>query len=237
MYGRYLLIIASILLMGSSSVSGEDRQAGNTGPYVELQAGVAIPSDIEARSGGATTSFNYDAGFIVGGAVGYQLTDRFRAEFNLSYRQSDFDGLSDDSVTIVGASDVGILAGMVNGYFDFDLNGPITPYVGFGVGVGWINANLDSSAPGIGGAPGSLTINDSSTEFAWNVMGGVTFRLSDTLMLNCGYRYLLTQRPTLDGTARIPVGGVGIPVLIETPLSTTGSVVVHEVLLGARYEF
>jgi len=78
------------------------------------------------------------AGYVVGGALGYQFTNTFRLEGELSYRNNDLDKLivkGDDynfDLPLVG--DISSLAYMVNALFALPVNWTFIPYFGFGLG-------------------------------------------------------------------------------------------------------
>ena len=74
---------------------------------------------------------------------------------------------------------------MANAIIDFDNSSPFTPYVGGGVGVGFVDVNYAPSATTI--------IDDSSTQFAYQVMGGVEYEISPKTSLFAGYRYRATS--------------------------------------------
>ncbi len=78
-----------------------------------------------------------------------------------------------------------------NLYFDIPLDGALTPYLGAGAGYGWASGNDEG--------------------FAFALMAGVDFALTDRLSADLGYRY----RQVLDG---------------DDPHD-------HQVLLGLRYSF
>jgi opacity protein-like surface antigen len=74
---------------------------------------------------------------------------------------------------------------MVNAFYDFDLDGPFTPYVGVGIG----NANSD-----VVYAPSNTPVlNGSDDGFAWQVIGGVSYELTDSLDLFANYRYFSAE--------------------------------------------
>ena len=61
--------------------------------------------------------------------------------------------------------------------------GGISPYLGGGLGVGFVNVDVDS----ISGV--SLDASDSETGFAYQVGGGLMWGLTDDVALDLGYRY------------------------------------------------
>jgi OOP family OmpA-OmpF porin len=215
---RVLALTTAVLVsLLSSGASAEN--AFSAGPYVQLDVGLAIVGNSDISLGGVSGDAEFDPGFAVGGAIGYRFEEWLRAEVNLSYRQADIDKLTALGYTLAGAGDAGAFTTLVNLYVDFKPRWPVTPYVGAGIGVALIDVDSDDAA-------NVLIVNDDSTEFAWNVMAGAAWSVTDNVDLTLGYRYLSTKDVDLEWTE---VGfGSGT---MEVEFG------VHEVMFGARYNF
>ena len=100
---------------------------------------------------------------------------------------------------------------MANAYFDYLTCTPWTPYVGAGIGAAYLKNNIN------GGAAKKTTYN-----FAWQVMGGVTYDINANWTLDAGYRYADL------GQIR---KNFGDGVIYKTKVRD------HEILFGARYTF
>lgn len=100
---------------------------------------------------------------------------------------------------------------MANAYFDYLTCTPWTPYVGAGMGASYLKYNMN------GGESKKTKYN-----FAWQVMGGVTYDINANWTLDAGYRYADL------GRIRKNFGDGQI---------TKIKVRDHEFLLGARYTF
>jgi opacity protein-like surface antigen len=95
----------------------------------------------------------------LGGGVGYQFNDNLRTDL-----RADWAGLGDDDssfTTVLG-----------NVYFDIPLETILTPYLGAGLGYGWVESN---------------GTDDDGAAFA--LMAGVEVNLTDNLSADVGYRY------------------------------------------------
>ena len=106
-----------------------------------------------------STDEDDDSVLVLGGGLGYQFNDNLRTDLRV-----DWAGLSDDEsslTTVLG-----------NVYFDIPLETILTPYLGAGVGYGWV----DSSGNDDNGA-------------AFALMAGVEVNLTDKLSADVGYRY------------------------------------------------
>ena len=100
---------------------------------------------------------------------------------------------------------------MANAYFDYLTCTPWTPYVGAGIGAAYLKYNRNN------GADKKTTYN-----FAWQVMGGVTYDINANWALDAGYRYAdlgqIRKNYNGNGVAKVKVRD-------------------HEILFGARYTF
>ena len=136
------------------------------------------------------------------------------------------------------SANINSLAGLFNGYADLGTWGGLTPYLGAGVGFARITNNASVAyTDALGNSYGPVLVNPvtgvatnynfnqsssrSSYNFAYALMGGVTYSLTQNAKLDLGYRYL-----NLGGAAGFA--------------SSTGSVVkkditAHEVRAGIRY--
>jgi opacity protein-like surface antigen len=158
------------------------------GPYISLFAGATFDAQDPEGSyeGSYTYTFDTDTGFLVGGAIGAHITPNFRGEVELSFKSHDIDGVDDsDGDAITGASgDVDIFFVLANFWYDFDM-GAFTPYIGGGVGVAKVNADL--------------TLYDSydwdvdNWTLAGQVGAGLQWKFADNWGLDLGYRLKATS--------------------------------------------
>ena len=80
---------------------------------------------------------------------------------------------------------------MFNGYYDLGKVAGFVPYVGAGMGfayhkMGDVKSSLDPS----GGCGGCAQFGDEKLSFAWALMAGVGYQISDRAILDIGYRYI-----------------------------------------------
>ncbi len=148
-------------------------------------------------SGGATFGSNTLYGdlkgsFLIGGGVGYQVTDYFRTDLTLDYMtRSKFKGHTFGSSCngdIDCASDerghYSALSLLANAYVDLGNFAGITPYVGAGVGgtrVKWADLNDVRY--------GSMQEGAANWSFTYALMAGASVDLTHNLKLDAGYRY------------------------------------------------
>lgn len=190
--------------------------------YVAGSIGYVFPESFESNVGVEAETKD---GYAITGAIGRSF-GAFRGEIEASYRTADVGEARGFGLTVPGSGDVSALSAMANVYLDPALEfGPLQPYFGGGVGISRFEANNVAavSVPGVGPVSGLGPINGSKTGFAYQLMGGIGFALSDRTTLTAGYRYFAT--PNVETTVA-PIGDVRIDGLG-----------LHTVEVGLRFGF
>ena len=152
-------------------------------------------------------AMNFDLG------VGYQFNSWFRVDVTGEYRggshfqslyvindAANFDTGNPTQISDFYRANISSWVGLVNGYIDLGKWYGITPYVGAGVGIarntlfGMTDQGIvtyDSTANGVVSGPsGGYFADGSRTNFAWALMAGLAFDVTQNLKLELGYRYL-----------------------------------------------
>ncbi len=133
--------------------------------------------------------FSFEDGYAVTGAVGYTLGQtRSRIELEAGYRSNDLNSMTiygDGRYLVDGR--VEALSLMGNGFVDLAPGRTFSPYIGVGVGV----ANLEADIDGLGSAD--------DTVFAWQLAIGWDFSVNESLDFNVEYRYFATEDPDFNG--------------------------------------
>lgn len=166
-----IAIVLTVAVAAATSAQADTKRIDSF--YVEARGGLAIPFDSEVDGG---SDVSYDVGYSVGGALGYQFTNGLRFEAEGSYQRVEEDssgGLEAEFSTLLG-----------NIYYDYDLGTRITPYVGIGAGVSFID--LDNFNDSSGGG----FVLDDGTQFAYAFHAGLAFELTDRLDATLNYTFL-----------------------------------------------
>jgi opacity protein-like surface antigen len=104
----------------------------------------------------------------LGVGIGYNWTDQIAFEGEL--------GIVPDLEGDTSAADLGVLTLSANGVYHFDTTSGYVPYATFGLGVGRMSLDLP-------------TVDESHTELAINVGGGVKKAINETLAWRADLRY------------------------------------------------
>ena len=164
---------------------------------------------------------------VVGAGFGYQYGTGWRTDVTITYRPS-YNLHQTDPAGTAYDSDVKSLAVMINGFYDIPLGmGPLRPFIG--AGIGFTNNKLsdiswdDCPSPGIcqGKIPGG-----SETSFAWQAMLGAAFNLTDSVIVEMGYRYFDAGEFVKSRGNSVSWGGITD--------SARGDITAHEIMVNLR---
>ena len=215
---RALLVAAAalILLPGAAAAQGLKGSM-----YGELRGGASFPNDADTDFGGGLEGdLSSDTGWLIEGAFGYAHESGLRGEIAAGYRYNELDDFEVSGVSVDFEGEITAVTGMVNLYYDFDLGtlggargatANLVPFVGGGIGVAFLNADLDE----IGNT--SIDEDEDDTVFAWQVVAGLAYKFTPTVTGSLRYAYFATSDPEFNGT--------------------DSEYDAHNVLAGIRYNF
>ncbi|EFH11325.1 outer membrane protein, partial [Teichococcus cervicalis] len=215
-----------------------------TGVYVGAGAGVNFLQKTDLDVTGGSAAFlrsngvrpsgraEFDAGFAGALALGYGFGNGVRAEIEGNYRQNDVDKISGYTGfgPLRSSGTVRSYGAMFNAYYDFhQLNWPVVPYIGAGIGYVWTDYD-DVRASAANG--GNVRLNGDDGQFAFQGIAGLSLPITAVpgLALTAEYRFMGTLQPDVDSTIR--QGNV--------TLARGGAEVDnynHSIMLGLRYAF
>ncbi|PWJ91812.1 MULTISPECIES: outer membrane protein [Mesorhizobium] len=170
-------------------------------------------------------------GFSLGAGVGYKINDHFRTDLTADYWfKSNFNGQTTGTaggspviVTSAESSKMSALLLLANAYADLGTYHGITPYVGAGIGGAHVKWDTVYDP-----TPGATETNPgrSSWRFAYALMAGASYCLTDKIILDAGYRFSHIQGGRMFDW-NVGSSGPGFDRGINT----------HEVRGGLRYQF
>lgn len=165
---------------------------------------------------------------VIGAGVGYQFNSYLRMDATLDYEfKSTFEGNLNCRTPCVGggagfsqeAADIDAWSGLVNAYVDLGTWYGFTPYVGAGIGASYLTTSNVRTVS----APTAEYDGDGTWNFAWALMAGTSFRMTENLLLDINYRYMNLGDAKSD---TIPT--------FTSPLEYN-DIEAHEVRVGLRY--
>jgi OOP family OmpA-OmpF porin len=150
-----------------------------------------------------TDNLSFNSGWAAGGFVGYDFVG-LRLEIEVLYHDNKgteagvFPITGVGRLRINGVAEVQQTSAMANFYYDFFAHQAFTPYVGVGAGLAFIDSRI-----------GGLT-NSSDTEFAYQAIVGVGYKLWPNVRVNLDGRYYGTLDPIFSNSFNLPAATVPV---------------------------
>ncbi len=238
---QFLTAVAVTALMATPSLAS----AGEQGWYVRGSVGYGQLTDMDLTGdlNGAVNGSGDIAGSV---GVGYGLGNNWRLELDGTQLWSELGAIGGN---INSAADMRISSAMVNALYDFSDFGAWRPYVGAGIGIARANLNARTHRSFNGGA-GPVFVNnaqcaayakcafdDADNSTAWQVIAGLGYDISDSLVWDTQYRYLnlgTLEYDGLGGSSGVAVAPGGSGTKISTSI---GNADAHIIMTGLRYRF
>jgi len=192
-----------------------------TGPYVSLGGGLALHPADRYQYPALDTSGNLEwkPGFTATGGAGYGFGDGIRIEL-------DADLVQNSATTITGIQGDSSIRGnernygaLVNVFYDFPVSWPVTPYIGAGAGIQFVDYH-----PYVGNA--DARVFGTKSGFAYDVIAGVAYPIAAVPGLAVTAEYRFMQIPE----NRIYTGNGAVPYV------KVGSEYSNSFLVGVRYQ-
>jgi OmpA-OmpF porin, OOP family len=153
-----------------------------------FQPGPSSPGIYFGAEGGLNwllnnNSYSFNTGFSVGGVVGYDFVGP-RVELEGIYRNNQGSGVVPFGAGFAYANgQINQVSVMANLLYDFFPGAVITPYVGAGAGIAFVDPSLSAGCTMCG------------TEFAYQGILGVGYNVTPSLRINLDGRYYGTTNP------------------------------------------
>jgi opacity protein-like surface antigen len=236
------------LLLTVSSAFAAAEGAKPYGVYVGGHLGVSI----ENFSGRNFTDYDYGTGWSPGSktdttfgggiSVGYNFDPQFsipvRLELDYTARtrgEVKSNGVYDDSAAsgegpfdAAKQDSISLQTLMLNAWVDIPTGTAFTPYLGGGVGFGFVNYKSKMSFVDTQGTvePGFESGSTNETNFTWSLGGGAAYDFTENWTVDLGYRY-------------IDAGKVSVSFKDDegTWGRSKSNVQAHDIMLGIRYTF
>jgi opacity protein-like surface antigen len=237
--GIFVLLIGPAAWAADLAEPVEEAVPTAPASMVELGTGWYLRGDVSFAKDN-TPRISYDLvplsnvtvnnSWSVGGGFGYRFNGWLRADWTFDYMNSI--NVSGQAVVVNPTCAVVVngcaltfqstltrWATLANAYFDIPTGYPVTPYVGGGVGVSYVNENGSAIYPNFAALNWSVA-GKSVSRFAWALMAGVAVDIAPHTQMDLGYRFL-----DLGTTSYVaPIGGI-----------STKALYANEFRLGLRF--
>lgn len=205
-------LAVAILLAGTGWAAAQGL--GTSRAYAKVFGGVTMPKNDDftlAIKGEdpAASGLDYDAGYVMGIAGGYNITPNMALELEYSYRVSDAKLDTDGGISGQMKSS----AYMANAIYSFnavDAAGAVKPFLGVGLGTADLTYEPDG-IPRLGG----------HYKFAYQAIAGVGYQVNESWTLSGEVRYVAVSENDVSS----PLAN------FDTTYQT------FDALLGATYRF
>ncbi len=223
-----LTMLAVFMVAGPAfadpEASSRKSRFGPGQPYVEGYLGGVFSGSVEESSSlFGTLDLERQNTVVVGGAVGYRLplstVLAVRGEFDGSFAPVGVADQLPPGVSVFNDLDAGVFSTLANVWLDVETPIGVTPYVGAGVGLGFIGVE-DSDANNVG--------------LAYQLGGGLQTDVPGTrFYIGLNYRYFVTD-VDLDDLGILEQGPFGSSfTLVDVDTRLEG----HRAALGLGYRF
>ncbi len=184
--------------------------------YAAVRGGPGFTSDTRQGIVGGEDTVEFHTGFTGGLAAGYAFAFGLRGEGELGVVHAP---VKSDAGVATDGSFTSYLV-MANAFYDVKLFGPLKPYVGFGLGVAWVDEDHTAFSDTLSRV---FDVDESRAAFAYQVRAGVAYEVNKWLDVSLGYRFV-----HIDGDDRTVASGVVI---------RTDALLNHSVEMGVAIKF
>lgn len=189
-----VLIVTSV---GSNANAGEApvtyTQAEASSFYFTGFGGVNWTDDFDASGSGINLETELDAGYVIGGGLGYRSSMGVRLEVEGAYRSNDVDSVLTNGSRSKGDGDLSSWSIMFNIAKDIEITDRLSLYAGGGVGIAGVDADFRY---------GAARVNQSDEVFAWQVFAGLSYEVAKNMEFYTEYRYFRAEDPELSRSVR-----------------------------------
>ena len=183
---KYPILAAAL----ATSLLATPAMARDNAAYVEIAGGITAPNDSDIDyviDPDIDGTIEWGTGYDIAGAAGYDF-GAFRVEAEVGLKGHSFDRFVADE-SVIDASDETDLdfqtwSVMANALLDLGPDDGINGFVGGGVGFAGTDFDVRDDREGE-----AYTDGDSDTGFAWQLLAGIRYPVSENFSLGLKYRY------------------------------------------------
>lgn len=211
------LLALTVALVAAPVVAHADQTPGW---YVGAGVGGSQTLDSTVTTAPAHSKVYFDPGFDVNGNGGYSWDNGLRLEGEVWHSRADVDAVHGAGSSNGHLSNTDLFG---NAYYDFHTGTMLTPYVGAGLGVAYIDSNhIGTFTTGTAPDFTNSSINGGNINMAYQGIVGAAMQLDHNWAVTADYRYVATLDPKVHSST-----GRGV---YEENAS-------HNIVVGVRYSF
>lgn len=242
---KLTMVLGLVCLLSVPSLASAES-AKPYGVYVGGHLGMSIENFSDRKFNDQDSGMSWSPGgktdtvFGGGVSVGYDFDPRLgipvRLELDYTARsqgdaKSSSDIFEEGSGKTFGATKkdkISLQTLMVNAWVDIPTGTAVTPYLGGGVGFGFVNCKtkLDFVDKTDGTEDGSESGSTDETNFAWSLGGGIAYDFTENWTVDLGYRYIDAGKASVSFKDEDGTWG-----------KSKAKVQAHDIMLGVRYTF
>ena len=184
------VLLAGLVAGGMIGTAAADDYQRPNGFYLQGGGGATwldrdeIPNIV---GGVADHEISYDSGWLGLGALGWAFDETLRIEVELGYRNNNTRGVSNTGIgptLVTNNTRTTAFSQMLNVIFDVPLSERVDLSVGGGAGGAIVDSRI--------AIPGVTALDDSSYDFAYQALAGLSYQLFPNWQAFVDYRYFAT---------------------------------------------
>lgn len=222
---HYCLLFAFLALSGVSF--GEEIDPAS-GWYLRFDAGLSSARDPETTIPEGPLPADLGSSTVFGAGLGLTYVPGIRTDLTLTYR-SGFEQISGFDAMPAGQADFRSVVTLMSLYLDIYQMPRVTPYAGFGLGFSTNKLGRITITNPDGSLLGTIE-GKSKTNFAYQLCGGASIRISERVLLDVGYHYLKAGDYESEELLTFPDGS-------SVPGKDIGEFRAHEWIVSLQYHF
>ncbi len=217
-----LVFAAATLVTAGAAPARAQAPDWSKNVYLRLDSGASFTTSPNHNFG----TSDFDSSYLVSGGIGYRVMPHLRLDATVGYR-GDYQ-FRQTLGALSGRAGIDATVGLDSAYYDIGTYAGFTPYLGAGLGAS--SNHFGRTALTFGALTGSVNGN-TQTDFAYQLVGGVSYSITPNWALDFGYHYLdMGQLRTGNVTTIAGAGSFAVP-------RSVADLQAHEIQVGLRYSF
>lgn len=192
----HIKLFSAVAAVSLALIASPVQAKSVDGYYISAKGGVNWMTDQTVNTGNAGVyDTDFDAGYTLTAALGYDYTSNWRGEIEASILDNDVESHASGNTEDAGSDgSVTTIAIMANAIYDFENSSDFVPYIGAGIGFARVEFKDYSSADS-----GDI-LDDEANAFAYQAFAGMAYEFHEDWALTLDYKYFATDKPDVKTT-------------------------------------